>query len=366
MNRRNIHRRNINRRNIHRRNIQGELFDCTIQSYNDNGHGTHKIDYSLRHGISISIQKYVEELRMISEDTDDDKSVKRRNRLEFLEYIKDQDVIVNYFQYFTTWLNGGSYFPDLDQWGTNFETNKLIMITAGGNIITIFAKLLQDLITNGRKPEIGFNQFIMGSWNLSGTLISLLATASHRLRELIYNISEYYFSDFDQNILPNKCNNTFEGNYNTNNNRMGNNGYGNNDNNGNNGNNGNKNYNNNTDNNNNYVGNSIEYINPKNSIIMAHKSNIRFLTLSQDGKFIASCSEKGTLIRIYNTDTKHIVKELRRGTDEAIINWICFNKDNTHLLCRSKKGTIHIFHTDYKEERKQNNKLLYITDLSHK
>lgn len=122
----------------------------------------------------------------------------------------------------------------------------------------------------------------------------------------------------------------------------------------------------NQNNNNNYVGNSIEYINPKNSIIMAHKSNIRFLTLSQDGKFIASCSEKGTLIRIYNTDTKHIVKELRRGTDEAIINWICFNKDNTHLLCRSKKGTIHIFHTDYKEERKQNNKLLYITGYINK
>jgi WD repeat-containing protein 45 len=112
--------------------------------------------------------------------------------------------------------------------------------------------------------------------------------------------------------------------------------------------------------------NSIEQINPKNSIIMAHQSNVRFMTLSQDGKFIATCSEKGTLIRIYNTDNKHLVKELRRGSDEAVINWICFNKDNSHLLCRSKKGTIHIFHTDYKEERKQNNKLLYITGYINK
>jgi WD repeat-containing protein 45 len=112
--------------------------------------------------------------------------------------------------------------------------------------------------------------------------------------------------------------------------------------------------------------NSIEHINAKNSIIMAHQSNIRFITLSQDGKFIATCSEKGTLIRIYNTDTKHLVKELRRGSDEAIINWICFNQDNSHLLCRSKKGTIHIFHTDYKEERKQNNKLLYVTSYINK
>ena len=127
-----------------------------------------------------------------------------------------------------------------------------------------------------------------------------------------------------------------------------------------------QNKNTNADINANTTNNSIEHINAKNSIIMAHQSNIRFMTLSQDGKFIATCSEKGTLIRIYNTDNKHLVKELRRGSDEAIINWICFNKDNSHLLCRSKKGTIHIFHTDYKEERKQNNKLLYITGYINK
>ena len=55
------------------RNIPGEFFDCTIQSYNDNGHGTHKIDYSLQYGISIPMIKYIEELRMIFENTDDDK-----------------------------------------------------------------------------------------------------------------------------------------------------------------------------------------------------------------------------------------------------------------------------------------------------
>ena len=42
-----------------------------------------------------------------------------------------------------------------------------------------------------------------------------------------------------------------------------------------------------------------------------------------------------------------------------------FQQDNSHLLCRSK-STIHIFHTDYKEERKQNNKLLYITGYINK
>ena len=90
------------------------------------------------------------------------------------------------------------------------------------------------------------------------------------------------------------------------------------------------------------------------------------MVLSQNGTFIATCSEKGTLIRIYNTNTKKLIKELRRGTDEATINWLCFNNNNTQLLCRSKKGTIHIFHTNYKKERTQNNKLLSITGYINK
>ena len=90
---------------------------------------------------------------------------------------------------------------------------------------------------------------------------------------------------------------------------------------------------------------SIECINSQTNIIMAHKSNIRFMVLSQDGQFIATCSEKGTLIRIYNTNTKKLIKELRRGTDEATINWLCFNKDNTKLLCnRSKRYNSYISH----------------------
>ena len=61
-------------------------------------------------GIMIPLQKYIEELEMIQEGEEDDKSEKRNERLTFLRSISDIDVLVNYFQNFTTYLNGGSNF----------------------------------------------------------------------------------------------------------------------------------------------------------------------------------------------------------------------------------------------------------------
>lgn len=186
------------------RNIPGEFFDCTIQSYNDNGHGTHKIDYSLQYGISIPMIKYIEELRMIFENTNDDKSDKRAQRLEFLEFLSQEPVFLNYFQYFTTYINGGGNFPDLGEFGSNFETNKLILITAGGNIFTIFAKLIEDLMNNGKNVKTKFNKFMIGRWSLTKLMIDLMKRAPKRLKDLVTNIASYPYSDFDFNLLPNK------------------------------------------------------------------------------------------------------------------------------------------------------------------
>ena len=222
----------------HRRKIQGEFFDCTIQSYNDNGgHGTHKIDYALQYGISIPILKYIEELEMIFENTNDDKSEKRTIRLEFLKNAAKFDVLANYFQHLTTYLNGGSNFPDCNSFGSNFEENKLIIITAGGNIITIFAKLLQDLIYN--KHNVWFNRVMLNDWILQSQLLEFIKNCykiNPYLLEQINDLSSYDFSDFDYNILPNKCINDFgsddNNDYVNNNNNDNGEGYNDNDNNG--------------------------------------------------------------------------------------------------------------------------------------
>ena len=193
-----------------KKRIQGELFDCTVQGYNDNGHGTHKIDYALQYGIRTPIQKYIEELQKIQENTVDNKSTKREERLDFLTAIGEVDVLVNYFQYLVTYLNGGKNFPDCRQYGSNFETNKIIMTAAGGNIITIFAKLLKDLLVNGDSTRIKFNNKMLTRWALSAQLREWIAYCPDEGRRSINLMASYDFSDFDYNLLPNKCINNFD------------------------------------------------------------------------------------------------------------------------------------------------------------
>lgn len=81
----------------------------------------------------------------------------------------------------------------------------------------------------------------------------------------------------------------------------------------------------------------------KATLIKAHDTELSQFALNQDGSRIASSSEKGTLIRIWNTHTSEPLRELRRGMDRADIYCLSFNNTSTYLACSSDKGTIHIF-----------------------
>ena len=142
----------------------GEFLDLTISSYS-NKFGAEKINKSIYYGIQPPIDKYIQELEMISSTTKDDKSKKRELRKKFLEScvndIKGVDNYLEvYFMIMICWLNGGGDKPPLiDEFGNNYinyfkfnyqqyNKQKLIATVAGGNIIVIFAKLLNDLIVN--------------------------------------------------------------------------------------------------------------------------------------------------------------------------------------------------------------------------
>ena len=82
---------------------------------------------------------------------------------------------------------------------------------------------------------------------------------------------------------------------------------------------------------------------PPISIIPAHTSSLSCLSMSRSGSLIASASEKGTLIRVFDVRSGRLMNELRRGMDKADIYCINFNFDESKLVVASDKGTVHVF-----------------------
>ncbi|KAF2104492.1 WD40 repeat-like protein [Rhizodiscina lignyota] len=78
-------------------------------------------------------------------------------------------------------------------------------------------------------------------------------------------------------------------------------------------------------------------------IIPAHTSSLRALAMSKDEEYIATASEKGTIIRVFSTSTSAKIAEFRRGIDPAIVYGLAFSPGNGRLAATSDKGTLHIF-----------------------
>lgn len=77
--------------------------------------------------------------------------------------------------------------------------------------------------------------------------------------------------------------------------------------------------------------------------IQAHESELGAIALNSEGTLVATASQKGTLIRVFNTETAAPMFELRRGAEQAVIYSIAFNPSSTFLACSSDKGTVHVF-----------------------
>lgn len=97
-------------------------------------------------------------------------------------------------------------------------------------------------------------------------------------------------------------------------------------------------------------------IKPINYLNNVHKSNIMCLTISYDGTLVATASEKGTIIRVFNTGSMEpesnnkkfqvqssIFAEFRRGNRPTNLNQLQFNHNATLLGCIGDSGTIHLF-----------------------
>lgn len=82
---------------------------------------------------------------------------------------------------------------------------------------------------------------------------------------------------------------------------------------------------------------------PRTTHIAAHDSALSCLALNRDGSLLATASERGTLVRVWDTRTGQRLYELRRGAEPAEIQCLSFNNPSTMLLVGSDHGTVHLF-----------------------
>ncbi|KAL0477468.1 WD repeat-containing protein [Acrasis kona] len=101
----------------------------------------------------------------------------------------------------------------------------------------------------------------------------------------------------------------------------------------------------------------------KTTHIKAHETEIACLALNRDGSRLATCSEKGTLIRIFDTDTGEKLQEVRRGSKLATIYSISFSADSNYICCCSATGTVHLWAIDSKGKKNRTSSFSFISSI---
>jgi hypothetical protein len=78
-------------------------------------------------------------------------------------------------------------------------------------------------------------------------------------------------------------------------------------------------------------------------VLRAHNSSLRCMTVSHDGSLLATTSEQGTLIRVFDVGSQAQLAEFRRGMDHSLIYGLAFSPGNRFVASTSDKGTLHVF-----------------------
>lgn len=104
----------------------------------------------------------------------------------------------------------------------------------------------------------------------------------------------------------------------------------------------------------------LGYRSPK--LIPAHISKISCLQFNHQGTVLASTSQRGTVIRLFNPRSGQLIREVRRGSDPANISSLSFHLFGLYLVCTSDKGTLHLWLLEEPSGREKN-KTAFIQQL---
>lgn len=77
--------------------------------------------------------------------------------------------------------------------------------------------------------------------------------------------------------------------------------------------------------------------------IQAHRAAVIKVAFNPNGSLLATASDKGTIIRVFNTENGQKLHQFRRGTYPALIYSLTFNPQSTLLCVTSDSDTVHIF-----------------------
>ncbi|ODN94814.1 hypothetical protein L198_04961 [Cryptococcus wingfieldii CBS 7118] len=91
-------------------------------------------------------------------------------------------------------------------------------------------------------------------------------------------------------------------------------------------------------------------------IILAHTHSLASLSTTPSGSHILTTSERGTLLRVWDTQRGRLERELRRGVDPAEMWGVSFEGDvggKGRVVGWSDKGTIHVWGRGENKEKLQ-------------
>eukprot|EP00408_Alexandrium_pacificum_P010533 CAMPEP_0171215532 /NCGR_PEP_ID=MMETSP0790-20130122/31715_1 /TAXON_ID=2925 /ORGANISM="Alexandrium catenella, Strain OF101" /LENGTH=464 /DNA_ID=CAMNT_0011681287 /DNA_START=75 /DNA_END=1469 /DNA_ORIENTATION=- len=81
-------------------------------------------------------------------------------------------------------------------------------------------------------------------------------------------------------------------------------------------------------------------------VFTAHQTALAALALNESGSLIATASEKGTVVKVFQRSDGQLLYRLRRSARPAVISCLTFRSDDRFLAVASSSSTVHIFKLD--------------------